>query len=307
MIYNQEVFASLPALAAAFHSAQPFKHVVIDGLFDPDFLLRVAEEFYPPDDGRWQHLQNDQEGKLAISNSEQYLPPTIKQFLRELNAEPFLQQLSALTGISYLLPDPYLLGGGMHCIPPGGKLAIHEDFNKHPFTKLDRRLNVLIYLNVDWPEAYGGALELWDRSMRHCVQRILPLFNRTVVFVTDDFSFHGHPDPLACPQDRVRKSLALYYYTNGRPEAELYLGTDHGTLFQQRPFERQENAEEFLITAEHDENDPVLVSHVDKSLSSMTEGPSRLSGGLLHTIAPQRALTAFKQWLRRHAEPGSHS
>lgn len=307
MIYNQKVFASLPLLAAAFHSAQPFKHVVIDELFDPDFLLRVAEEFYPPDDDRWQHFQNDQEGKLAISNSERHLPTTVKHLLRELNAEPFLQQLSALTGISYLLPDPYLLGGGMHCIPPSGKLAIHADFNQHPFTKLDRRLNVLIYLNIDWQETYGGALELWDRSMQHCVQRILPLFNRTVVFVTDDFSFHGHPDPLSCPKDRVRKSIALYYYTNGRPEAELHLGTDHGTLFQQRPFERQAPTEAPVVAARHDEGNPLSVPHVSKDTLSMNEESFRLSGSLFRTIAPQRALTAFKQWLRRHAEPGSHS
>lgn len=229
------VLASLPTLASAFQSAQPFKHVVIDGLFDDDFLQQLADEFYPPNDPRWQTFENANEGKLAISNSEQNLPRFIRDFTRELNAELFLKSVTALTGIEGLVPDPYLGGAGMHCISRGGKLAIHADFNIHPLMKLDRRLNLLIYLNKDWREVYGGHLELWDRSMRRCVQRIAPIFNRTVLFLTDDFSFHGHPDPLNCPPDRVRKSIAMYYYTNGRPPSELRASGSHGTLFQERP------------------------------------------------------------------------
>lgn len=234
-LYNQQVFDSLPSHAPAFQAAQPFKHVVIDDLFTNDFLQQVADEFYPVDDDRWQHFANDQEGKLAISNSEQHLPPLVKLLIRELNALPFLLQISALTGIEGLIPDPYLGGAGMHCIPRGGKLGIHADFNRHPLMRIDRRLNLLIYLNTDWPESYGGHLELWDKEMRHCVQRILPTFNRTVLFLTDDFSFHGHPDPLTCPPDRTRKSIAMYYYTNGRPATELGNFPDHGTLFRDRP------------------------------------------------------------------------
>jgi Rps23 Pro-64 3,4-dihydroxylase Tpa1-like proline 4-hydroxylase len=237
-IYNPEAFASLPGLANDFHSAQPYKHIVIDGLFDAQFLRQVAGEFYPLDDPRWSRFHNANEEKLVVSNSEQHLPPTVKTFLRELNAEPFLKQLTALTGIEGLIPDPYLGGAGMHCIPRGGRLAIHADFNIHPLMRVDRRLNLLIYLNEDWQESYGGHLELWDRAMQHCVRRILPIFNRTVLFLTDDFSFHGHPDPLNCPEQHARKSIAMYYYTNGRPLSELQAVADHGTLFQERPQEQ---------------------------------------------------------------------
>jgi hypothetical protein len=138
-----------------------------------------------------------------------------------------------LTGIQGLVPDPHLWGGGLHQILPGGKLAVHADFNKYPHFKLDRRLNVLVYLNRDWQEQWGGQLELWNRDMTRCEQRILPLFNRMVCFSTTDSSFHGHPDPLRCPADRTRRSLALYYYSNGRPAEEI--GRPHTTLFQYRP------------------------------------------------------------------------
>jgi hypothetical protein len=87
--------------------------------------------------------------------------------------------------------------------------------------ELDRRLNVLIYLNKDWEESYGGHLQLWDKDMKYCKKKYLPKFNSMVVFGTTDFSNHGHPDALTCPDDRSRKSIATYYYSNGRPKEEI--------------------------------------------------------------------------------------
>ena len=135
----------------------------------------------------------------------------------------------------------------MHQIVRGGKLAVHADFNKHPVTKLDRRLNVLIYLNEDWQEEYGGHFELWDRSVKQCMKKVAPIFNRLMVFTTTDISFHGHPDPLNCPADRTRKSLALYYYTNGRPDIEL--SGRHSTLWKSRPGEdlRRDGTKRFAL------------------------------------------------------------
>ena len=42
-----------------------------------------------------------------------------------------------------------------------------------------------------------------------------------VIFSTNDFSNHGHPDPVACPQNQSRKSIALYYFSEGRPPEDL--------------------------------------------------------------------------------------
>jgi Rps23 Pro-64 3,4-dihydroxylase Tpa1-like proline 4-hydroxylase len=279
MIYNPEVLASLAQLAPVFHTAQPFKHIVIDGLFDTGLLQQLAAEFYPTSDPRWQRFENDKEGKLAISNSEQNLPPLSRDFVRELNAEPFLKHVVTLTGIDGLIPDPYLGGAGMHCIPRGGKLGIHADFNVHPLMKLDRRLNLLIYLNTDWQESYGGHLELWDRAMQHCVQRILPIFNRTVLFLTDDFSFHGHPEPLTCPPDRVRKSIAMYYYTNGRPESELQNSGSHGTLFQERPHNHQR------------------ATTIAQPTSPSHEPPAHASSATQQQQAPGSLVSRAKRWL----------
>jgi Rps23 Pro-64 3,4-dihydroxylase Tpa1-like proline 4-hydroxylase len=111
---------------------------------------------------------------------------------------------------------------------------MHADFNRHPKLNLDRRLNLLVYLNEGWAEQNQGWLELWDRTMRNRVTRVLPVFNRTVVFSTTSFSFHGQPEPILGPPDLVRRSIALYYYTNGRPAEEIS-EPDHSTLWQARP------------------------------------------------------------------------
>jgi hypothetical protein len=145
--------------------------------------------------------------------------------------------LQELTGIEEtLVNDPYFHGAGQHEIKPGGFLKIHVDFNKHKTLGLDRRINVLVYLNKDWDESYGGHFELWKTDMSECGAKILPLFNRMAIFSTTDKSYHGHPDPLQCPEGMSRKSLALYYYSNGRPADEFaHSQEDHRTLWAQRP------------------------------------------------------------------------
>ncbi|EJK65315.1 hypothetical protein THAOC_13837 [Thalassiosira oceanica] len=118
---------------------------------------------------------------------------------------------------------------------PGGFLNVHADFNKYEAYNLDRRVNTFVYMNEDWPDEYGGHLELWSKDMKSCHQKILPTFGRFVVFSSTDFSYHGHPQALAAPSDRQRRSLALYYYTNGRPAGECRDGdcsAEHSTLFQ---------------------------------------------------------------------------
>ena len=132
----------------------------------------------------------------------------------------FVDFLERLTGIDALIPDPHYFGGGLHQIRPGGFLKVHADFNRHSRLDLERRLNAILYLNKDWQEEYGGHLQIWDNDMTRCEKKVLPVFNRLLVFATLDTANHGHPDPLTCPPDRARRSMALYYYTSDRPEGE---------------------------------------------------------------------------------------
>jgi Rps23 Pro-64 3,4-dihydroxylase Tpa1-like proline 4-hydroxylase len=152
-----------------------------------------------------------------------------------MNSREIVNFLEKLTGIEGLIPDPHYAGGGCHELRPGGFLKVHADFNWHGQMRLDRRINLLVYLNNDWQPEYGGNLELWDATMSHKVAEYAPLFNRCVIFNTTDNSYHGNPVPVSCPPDRSRRSLAFYYYTNGRPATEV--SQSHGTLFKNRPGE----------------------------------------------------------------------
>jgi Rps23 Pro-64 3,4-dihydroxylase Tpa1-like proline 4-hydroxylase len=219
------------ALAAQYRSADPFPHIVIDDLFENADLERVLAEFPKPEQMRWMRFDSATEKKLGFYHEHSTLAPDVRAFLDAMNGFEMLLFLEALTGIDGLIPDPYFGGGGLHQIEPGGFLKIHADFNVHPKLKLDRRVNMLVYLNKDWDEAWGGHLELWNASMAECRQRIAPLFNRTVVFSTTDTSFHGHPHPLLSPPGVTRKSVSLYYYTAGRPEEER--SAAHDTIFKE--------------------------------------------------------------------------
>ena len=235
-IFAPDALERIAATAAAFQAAEPYPHVVLDGLFDPAFLRAVAGSYHPGDDPRWHRFADQsREVKLQIDDARAF-PAPVAALVAELNAAPFLRLLAEATGIPGLIPDPYFYGGGMHQIMPGGKLAIHADYNLHPVMQVERRLNLLVYLNEGWDEAWGGHLELWDREMGGCRRRVAPLFNRVVVFRTDSTSFHGHPDPLACPEGRARRSVALYYYTQAREATDLATG-GHSTLFRERPGE----------------------------------------------------------------------
>lgn len=207
--------------ADAYQSNAPFPNMVVDDFFDPEFLRLVAAEFPDLASKEAQEFNNPKEIKWA-SKGEKTFGPQTRKLMHFLNSEPFLEFIQVVSGIQEkLIGDPYFVGGGQHEIRPGGVLKVHADFNGYPAFNLSRRLNVLVYLNEDWDESYGGHLEFWDESMKEQKAAILPIFNRLAMFSTTDFSYHGHPNPLTCPPDRRRRSLALYYYSFGRPKSEL--------------------------------------------------------------------------------------
>lgn len=218
-------------LRAQYQSADPFPHIVIDGLFDDAELEAVVAEFPKPEETRWMKFDSATEKKLGYYHEHSRISDRIRRFLDAMNGFEMLLFLEQMTGIEGLIPDPYFGGGGLHQIEPGGFLKIHADFNVHPKLKLDRRANMLVYLNRGWREEWGGHLELWNASMTECRKRILPSFNRTVVFSTTDTSYHGHPHPLTSPAGVTRKSVSLYYYTAGRPEEER--SAPHDTIFRE--------------------------------------------------------------------------
>ncbi|WP_440224623.1 2OG-Fe(II) oxygenase [Dokdonella sp. MW10] len=215
---------------AGYRTASPYPHVVIDDFLEADAAASIAASFpQPADDVGWDYYGAEHfEVKMGSSREERF-PAHLRQAIHDMNSGVFVRFLEALTGIDHLLPDPHLVGGGIHLTRAGGHLGIHADFNWHERLQAHRRLNVLIYVTPDWQEAYGGELELWDKGAKALARRVEPVFNRAVVFSTLSDSFHGHPRHWT-PVDVNRQSIALYYYTTARPAEEMR--EPHNTLYK---------------------------------------------------------------------------
>jgi Rps23 Pro-64 3,4-dihydroxylase Tpa1-like proline 4-hydroxylase len=218
-----------PSAHSSYTKAVPFLHIVIHDFFDPELLQPVLAEFPKPGAIRWQSFDYESEIKVASAAQSSFGPVT-RLLLCHLDSITFLEILSAVTGIANLIPDPSFDGGDLHQIVRGGKLGLHADFNRHGSYNLDRQMNLLVYLNQGWREENGGHLEVWNRDMTRCEARVLPVFNRVIIFGTTDFAYHGHPDPLQCAEDMTRRSLAFYYFTSGRRAEEI--SAEHSTLFR---------------------------------------------------------------------------
>lgn len=196
-------------------SNAPFPHLVVDDLFSNALLQDVLQDVtslnYPTTESF------DGPIKEFVTSDPQAIGPTARQFLLDLCSARFCLFLEALTDIEGVIPDPHFEGGGVHEMARDGFSKMQADLNGHKKLKLDRRLNMLIYLNPDWDDRWGGQLDLWDGDINNQSVKVPPAFNKTVIFSTTDCSFHGSPSPLTCPKNVRRRSLSLSYYSSGRP------------------------------------------------------------------------------------------
>lgn len=210
---------------------KPFHYLVYDNFFHPEAAERILQAYPTVDTGEWNGTTYvNQKNKFAMTKfGADY--PLLQQVFDEFNGAKFLGQMETITGIPELIGDDELFGGGLHQSVTGAFLDVHVDFNYHQTTKYHRRMNAIVYMNKDWKKDYNGYLELWDMKdgKKQQLEYIEPLFNRCVVFETNEVSFHGHPKPLATPQGVTRKSLAVYYYTKTRPANEI--AGEHNTVY----------------------------------------------------------------------------
>ncbi len=220
------------SLSESYCFADPFPHVVIDDFLPAAFIEEILNNFPV------EKMEKDVVFELGFAgmHKRQVAPANCNGFSKEMfgffNSLPIIHFLESLTTIPALISDPHFLGGGFHETTTGGKLGIHADFRINDQLHLNRRLNMIIYLNKDWDDAYGGHLELWDKQMQNKVHSIAPVFNRCVIFNTDADSYHGHPDPLTTPEHVKRRSIALYYYTASKRIYEDSVA--HSTMYKAR-------------------------------------------------------------------------
>ena len=222
--------------ASSFNEAKPFRFIVVDDFLNAEFCKEVCRAY--PDYRKAQKIgqkefkKSDEYRKIQVTDSKSF-PDPVNTLAEELVSGIFCKTLSEITGIHSLKADRKFRGAGMHLMQSGSWLSPHVDFN-HLDETLYRRLNVILYLNENWEEEWGGALEIWDPEMKNCVHVVPPLFNRAVIFNTAPRSFHGVL-PVECPSDRSRNTFASFYYTDVPPAD--WEGKFHGTIWGTRPGE----------------------------------------------------------------------
>jgi Rps23 Pro-64 3,4-dihydroxylase Tpa1-like proline 4-hydroxylase len=224
-------------LREVFATNSPFPHVVVDNLFPPQLISDLVSEFPTPSDQSWDRsvVEGIQVKLRSNWTTEDDISPITAEVVNFFNSGSFMKSLSAITGVQKLISDPYFTGGGRNCILPGGVLDVHADGNWHDAMGVHRRLNAILYLNENWKEEWGGHFELWDRNLTGCVKAVSPLANRLLIFETHDFTYHGHPNPLACPEGENRKSLIFYNYTaEPRPSEQILRSEPHRALWRKK-------------------------------------------------------------------------
>jgi hypothetical protein len=228
------IVAGAPKLRAAFQSARPFRHLVVDGFLRDDFCRALCSEF-PPFEKRHAINEVGAAGGKAVVESLPEIGPAYLRFDELIRSKDFLTLAGEITGIDGLLYDPHYFGGGTHENLDGQDLDLHVDFNYHPKTRAHRRLNLIVFLNTEWDESWGGCLELhenpWGDARQDYSVSVLPLRNRCVIFETTERSWHGFRR-IRIPPDRAgvtRRSIAVYFYTKDRPAAEI--APRHSTVY----------------------------------------------------------------------------
>ena len=224
------------ALRQQVKNATPVQNFCIDNFLEPEFAERVLASYPTYEDamkkGKSFSAVNEK-GKVQVSDSKSFAP-AVDELNRTLASPEFLDLLGYVFDMPNLVADPELVGGGIHQTGPRGHLDVHVDFNFIEDRQLHRRLNILVYFNKDWKPEYGGNIELWDADVKVCHHSYSPIFNRCVVFETNEISFHG-VTAVKCPEGMSRKSFAAYYYTREAPAH--WNGVSHSTIFRARPDE----------------------------------------------------------------------
>jgi hypothetical protein len=281
-----------------FTSAHPFRYVIIDHFLEPEFCRQLMAEF-PAFDETHALNERGETGRKAVFTDLERLGPAYARFDKMIRSPEFLAFTGRITGIPSLLYDPEYVGGGTHENLDGQELDSHVDFNYHPNRQWHRRLNLIVFLNNEWEEDWGGCLELlpdpWTPEGARPAAVVVPVANRAVIFETNEHSWHGFRR-IHLPQakrDVSRRSLAVYFYTADRPPAETE--ASHGTLYVHRQLDDKIQAGQTLGQKEVDEI-RTLLQRRDVHIKFLYERElefSRVIGGILKSPSFRigRALT----------------
>lgn len=229
----------LSSKASGTYFSEPFQHIVIDDFLPADLAHDILRAFPKSSDECWERSNDEGIEIKARTNwkSEFDIPDGLSGIIRVFNSAPLLTSIGDALSIPKLMGDSYFSGGGLNLSERGGLLDIHVDGNYHDASGMNRRVNLLYYLNPNWDPSWGGEFGIYNDGGEVLVKSIAPLFNRCVIFDTHDKSYHGLPNPINFPADDPRRSILLYYYTVAkRPTDQIVEDKPHSALWKSRGF-----------------------------------------------------------------------
>jgi hypothetical protein len=284
---------SAGALRERFMNARPFRHVVIDDFLTPAFCRDVCDTFPKFEDGA--SLNEDgQPGGKSTQDKVRELGSAYEQLDDLIKSAEFLGLIEGITGVPKLRYDPWYFGGGTHENREGQELDPHVDFNYHPITRQHRRLNLIVYLNGEWRDSWGGSLQFhrdpYLEPSQDEIVTVTPLMNRCVVFETNERSWHGFQRIRLPPdrQDLSRKSFAVYFYTDSRPAEET--ADEHSTVYVERHLPDRFAPGRVLDQADVDELKGMLArrdQHLRRVYRQVQEANGRLNQSWMYSAEQQ--------------------
>ena len=212
-------------LGKSFKNNKPFNHIIIDNFLSAEDALIIANEFPSFDDEFWFSYNNPLEIKKA-SNDWNHFGCKTYEYFKHILSESFCNKLNLLFDEEddvKLTPDVGLHGGGYHCHKNGGRLNPHLDYSIHPKLFLQRKVNIILYINPEWKPEFGGALGLWSDNNGQpdeLIHKVDCIFNRALIFDTTQNSWHGICNEINAPKDITRNSLATYYLISPDKKAD---------------------------------------------------------------------------------------
>jgi len=194
----------------------PFPYYYCDNALNNEVATKIQQEILEADISLFDRYENPFEKKWTYRDKNK-MPPSCSKLFKHLESDEFINKLSKMVGMQ-LYKDPTKNWHGIHKYDNGDKLDIHVDAGIHP-CNMKKEITLGIYLSKNWKEENGGHLEIWegenasnnDAKLVKCCNKLLPIFNRMVIFSCDDYSWHGNPHPVKCSNNETRIFLTMSY------------------------------------------------------------------------------------------------
>ena len=177
----------------------PHKPVTIIPHAIPISLVRAAEAAWPAPDWQYWHRYDGKTANKFGSMDRARIPPAC---------------LAALDALAIAV-GPYIDGSfidydlhaaGLHMMPPGGYLRMHQDAECHPIRPWKRTHSIVMGVNTSWGELCGGELHLEQVGM------YTPEPGQAIIFQTAG-QWHEVTPVNTQVSLTHRKTLALFAWT----------------------------------------------------------------------------------------------